>query len=279
VTRKRRRRRRRGPRLLLALALLLLWRLWLDNATVCTREYAVASPAFPAGFEGYRIAQITDLHGRSKLYAPLVRETARAEPDIIVLTGDIADREDQWESLAGLLSELTAIAPCYYVSGNHEWADLKAEAFFSRLRDTGVTLLRNDWVFLERGGDTLALAGVEDPNGYADMPTPEDVCEELRQVYAGSAVALCHRPELFPRLAAGGMTLVLSGHVHGGLIRLPFVGGLIGPGGWFPDYDKGLYTLGDSTLLVSPGIAGSNGVPRLFNRPELTVAVLHREKA
>jgi predicted MPP superfamily phosphohydrolase len=260
------------------LALLLLWRLWLDNATVCTKEYAVASPAFPAGFEGFRIAQITDLHGRSNLYRALVRETAEARPDVIVLTGDISDREDQWSGLEELLAELTAIAPCYYVSGNHEWADLDAEVFFSRLRDAGVTLLRNDWVFLERGGDTLALAGVEDPNGYADMPTPEDVCEELRQVYAGSAVALCHRPELFPRLAAGGMTLTLSGHVHGGLIRLPFVGGLIGPGGWFPDYDKGLYTLGDGMLLVSPGIAGSNGVPRLFNRPELTVAVLHSEK-
>ncbi len=259
--------------LLLLLALLAL-RLYLDNAAVVTKEYTVASKAVPAGFSGLRIAQISDLHGNERLYRALTEKVRAVRPDLIFLTGDISDREEQWEALAGLLEELTAIAPCYYCSGNHEWADLAPEPFFRKLAQTGVTVLRNEWVTLERGGDTLVLAGLEDPNGYADMSSPEEVMASIREATGAGVLVLCHRPGLFPRLSAAGYGVVFSGHNHGGLFRLPFLGGVIGPSDFLPEYDKGLFRLGDSLMLVSPGLAGSNGIPRFWNRPEVPVAVL-----
>lgn len=275
MTRKRKRLRRRRRRILLLLLILLLVRLWMDNRTVVTRDYDVYSPDIPASFEGYRIAVISDLHGNSRLYPRLLRAAAAAEPDIIALTGDLADAEEQRAELEPLLCGLTEIARCYYVSGNHEWAELNAEKFFTFVAETGVRVLRNEWVPLSSGGETLALAGLEDPNGYADMKTPQQVYAGLRGKTDAYVVTLCHRPELFPELAVTGYDLVLSGHNHGGLWRLPFVGGLVSPSGLFPEYDRGLFTLGDSAMLVSPGLNAAAKLPRLFNRPEVCVAVLH----
>lgn len=270
----RKRKRRRLWRLLL---LLLLFRLWLDNFTVITREYDVSSAAIPGGFNGFRIAQISDLHGNRLIGRKLAGSLRAAEPDIIVLTGDLTDAEDEWESLEPLLRELAALAPCYYVSGNHEWADVAAEPLFRRIAETGVTVLRNEWVTLECGGDTLVLAGIEDPNGYADMLTPDGLFERIRAETDDYIVALCHRPGMFPALAKLGFGFVLSGHNHGGLIRLPFAGGLVSPSGFLPEYDKGLFAAGGSRMLVSPGLSGVSLCPRLFNRPEVPVAVLRSE--
>ena len=265
---------RRLGTFLLLVALLAL-RLWADNCTVRTKEYDVPC-GIPPGFEGVRIAQISDLHGNERLYEPLLRHTRAAKPDLIFLTGDITDAEEQWPKLNALLKDLTQIAPCYYVSGNHEWADLEPEPLFRRIADTGVRVLRNEWVLLERSGDRVALAGFEDLNGYADMIQAEELCRVIRANTDDFIIALCHRPQQFPELAEGGCGLVFSGHNHGGVIRLPFYGGLIPPARERGDYDAGLFYRNGSALLVSPGLAGTNGVPRFLNRPQLCLAVLHQ---
>lgn len=276
MTRKRKRRRRgRGGLLVLLLAALLALRLWYDNFTVGAPEYTVAAAEIPQAFDGFRISVVSDLHGNRRLYSALVNAVAEAEPDIIALTGDLCDREDQWPELEPLLKSLTALAPVYYVSGNHEWADLAAEPFFDKLAQAGVTLLRNDWTLLEKGGASLLLAGVEDPNGYADMLTPAELAEGIRQAAPDAfSILLSHRPGRFPAYAELGFRLTLSGHNHGGLVRLPILGGLVSPGGWLPRYDRGLFTLGDCRMIVSGGLSGSMGVPRLFNRPEAPVIIL-----
>ncbi len=278
VTRKREERRRRRAlrrlKLLLLLIALLALRLWLDNCTVRTKTYDIYC-GIPPGFEGVRIAQISDLHGNERLYAPLLRHTRSARPDLIFLTGDIVDAEEQWPKLEPLLRELTQIAPCYYVSGNHEWADLAPEPTFRRIGETGVRVLRNEWVLLERSGDRVALVGFEDPNGYADMIQARDLCELIRQSTDEFVIALCHRPNMFPELAEGGCGLVFSGHNHGGVIRLPFYGGLIPPARKTGGYDAGLFYRDGSVMLVSPGLAGTSGIPRFLNRPQLCLAVLH----
>ena len=169
-----------------------------------TKEYDVPC-GIPPGFDGLRIAQISDLHGNERLYGALLRHTRDAGPDLIFLTGDITDAEEQWPKLEGLLKALTEIAPCYYVSGNHEWADLEPEPLFRRIADAGVRVLRNEWVLLERSGDRVALVGFEDPNGYADMIQARDLCELIRQSTDEFVIALCHRPNLFPELAEGGL--------------------------------------------------------------------------
>ncbi len=264
----------RRLRLLVVLAVLLVLRLWVDNCTVRTKEYDVYC-GVPAGFEGLRIAQISDLHGCERLYEALLRHTRDARPDLIFLTGDIIDGEDQWPKLEELLRALTGIAPCYYVSGNHEWADLEPEPAFRRIAETGVRVLRNEWVMLERSGDLVALAGFEDPNGYADMISPGDLCRLIRGSTDAFIIALAHRPGLFPQLAEGGCGLVFSGHNHGGVIRLPFYGGLIPPARRTGEYDAGLFYRDGHVMLVSPGLTGTNGIPRFLNRPQLCLAILH----
>lgn len=275
MTRKRKRPGAGGTAALLLL-LALGGRLWLDNRTVVTRTYTVSHPGIPAAFDGARIAVVSDLHGDTALYAPLLRALEAAKPDRIAITGDLMDQESQWEALEPLLTAMLELAPCDYVSGNHEWADLNGVALFRRLSALGVNVLRNRWQAWERNGARIILAGVEDPNGYADGESPARFLTRVKAEAPGFVLTLCHRPGLFPELAASGADVVLSGHHHGGLIRLPLIGGLAAPGELLPEYDKGLFTLGGSTLLLSPGLAGVQWLPRLFNRPEVSLLLLRQ---
>lgn len=277
-------RRRRWPRrvaltlvILAALALFGYWQCWGLQVT----ETEVTLSALPAGFDGLRIVHLSDLHGHeygqdSETLTALVAEQ---EPDLIVITGDLIDRESQLDRLPALIDRLTAIAPVYYVTGNHEWAAGAGRSVKALLREHGATVLDNRYVLLERGGDTIVLAGVDDPNGLADQKTPEALYQELQAEYPGAfTLLLAHRNTLFSRYAAAGYDLVLSGHGHGGIVRLPFTDGLIGTDRrLFPTRTAGVYREGESTLFVSRGL-GSNTTPipgfRLFNRPDLAVLTL-----
>lgn len=278
--------RRRWPCVLAALlavftvgGLWLNWQLWGVSATVTE----VPVRGLPAGFEGLRIVHLSDLHGHEygEDSEKLLAMTAEQEPELIVMTGDMIDRESQLSMLPALARGLAAIAPTYYVTGNHEWAlgTGTVKRLKALLEECGVTVLSNQYEVLERGGDRLVLAGVDDPNGYADQTTPEELYDVIR---AGEpelcTVLLAHRNNLFDEYAAAGYDLVLAGHGHGGIVRLPFTDGLLGPGRqFFPTWTAGVYTLRDSTLFVSRGL-GNNTTPipgfRLFNRPELAVVVL-----
>ena len=277
MTRKRERRGKRG--LLLPLLLLLCLALLLaDNFLVRVREYDLAFPDLPPGFSGLRVLQLTDLHGRTDLTGQLLRRAEAAKPDLIFLTGDLADGEGQLEGLTPLLAGLTALAPTYYVTGNHEWALADTEGFLASLAGLGVTVLRNSFETLERGGGRLIVAGLEDPNGYADMKTPEALAEEIREAGGGFSLLLAHRPERFGEYARLSFRLVFSGHVHGGMVRIPFLGGLLAPGHvLFPHYDGGLFTQGESRMILSRGLAGVGHFPRIMNPVEISLAVLTRE--
>ena len=178
--------------------------------------------------------------------------------------------------LRPLLERLTALAPCYFVSGNHEWAAGKMQETAALLADCGVTWLHNGFVTLQRGGDSLLLAGIDDPNGYADQKTPQQVAREVRDAAPeGFWLLLAHRNNLFEsEYAALGADLTLSGHGHGGLWRLPFTDGLLGSGGTLlPSYTNGFYTCRGAEVFVSRGLGG---MVRLFNRPEVAVLTLRR---
>ena len=272
---KRRRRRLRAFPLLLSLLLLTV--LLTDNLRVRTREYTIPYPDLPRGLEGLRILQLSDLHGRDILTKQLLLRAREAEPELILLTGDLVDGEGQAERLEPLLRGLADLAPVYYVTGNHEWALADTEGFLEKLTELGITVLRNAFLPLERGGDRLLLAGVDDPNGYADQKGPAELAAELAEAGGGFSLLLAHRPEFFPDYAALGYRLVFSGHVHGGMLRLPFLGGVLAPGHvLFPEYDGGLYTLGNSVMVLSRGLAGVSGLPRIFNPVEISLVILHR---
>ena len=276
MRRKKRAERRKHP-LLTLLFLALVTVLLLDNFWVRTKAYTLNYPDLPEGFDGLRILQLSDLHGRAILNTQLLETAKRAEADLILITGDLVDGEGQLRHLKPLLEGLTALAPVYYVTGNHEWALEDTEGFLRELADLGIRVLRNSFTALERQGDRLLLAGLEDPNAYAEMKTPAELAAEMEAAGGGFSLLLAHRPEFFPDYAALGFRLVFSGHVHGGMLRLPFLGGVLAPGHvLFPEYDGGLYVEESSCMVLSRGLAGVNGFPRLLNPMEAVVATVRK---
>lgn len=277
-------RRRRPLRGLLVLVLIaaagalwLRWQLW----GIQTTHTSVPVTALPPGFWGCRIVHLSDLHGHEygEGSKELLARVRAEEPELIFLTGDLIDREEQLAMVPALAKGLAAIAPTYYVTGNHEWEVGNVPALKGLLVQCGVTVLSNEYTVVERSGARLILAGVDDPNGYADQKTPEELHREIDGQFPGvTTLLLAHRNDHFDRYARAGYDAVFSGHGHGGIIRLPFTDGLVGTNRHlFPTYTSGVYTAGDSTLFVSRGL-GNNTVPvrgfRLFNRPEIAVVEL-----
>ena len=265
------------------LLLLLIWSIWSTTALQLT-GYTVQSPELPDAFQGFRIAQISDLHNaefgsdNEKLLS-LLRSS---QPDIIAITGDFIDsrRTDIAVALA-FAEEAVEIAPCYYVTGNHESRDKEAYAQLkSGLLTLGVTVLENDRIPLERDGETITILGIQDPSFEADhwRVMEADVVEKYLNPLSqesGFSLLLSHRPEFMELYARYGIDLVLCGHVHGGQFRLPFLGGIFGPGqGFFPEYDGGLYEKADTQMIVSRGIGNSIIPLRFNNRPEVALITL-----
>ncbi len=276
---KRKRHPLRTVLLLFFVALALTWFMLDQNNRLDTSEISVSSSRIPEAFSGYRIVLLSDGHGKEfgKNNETLIQAVQQAKPDLIVYTGDIIDDKEQLSSLTSLARGLSQIAPTYYVTGNHEWAVREMNKLFSLLEENGVSPLRNTYVTIEQNGSSIFLCGVDDPNGPADQKTPEELYQELiEQEEDGFSILLAHRNNRFPEYASCGFDLVLSGHGHGGIIRLPFTDGLVGTEqNWFPTYTNGLYSLDNSQLVVSRGLGNVGNSFRLFNRPHIPVIVLN----
>lgn len=261
---------------------LLIWLLWANSSPAAT-QVAVASGALPETFEGFKIAHVSDLHNavfgrKNERLLSLIRA---AEPDIIAITGDLIDsRHTDIDSALAFVEAAAEIAPVYYVTGNHE-SRLDFDEIEPRLIAAGARVLRNEAEDIGRGGERIRLAGIDDPSFIRTGGTAEErAAAELEQLGDGGGtftVLLAHRPELVEVYAEYGAGLVLSGHAHGGQVRLPFLGGLYAPGqGLLPEYDSGLYSLGETQMVVSRGLGNSVAPLRVNNRPELVIVTLSR---
>lgn len=261
--------------LLLLTAALILWLLWANRA-IEVNEWTVSSDRIPANFDGFRIAQVSDLHNASfgEDNEKLLTLLEECDPDIIVLTGDLVDsRNTDLSAALRFAAEAVQIAPCYYVSGNHESRIRQWPRLRQGLLDADVTVLEDTGVRLARDGEQILLFGLQDPAFGGDVVGSLDRLGEEE----GYKILLSHRPEFFGGYAKAEADLVFSGHAHGGQFRLPFVGGLVAPGqGLFPEYDSGLYRSGNTAMLVSRGLGNSIIPLRINNRPEILVAVLSR---
>lgn len=272
------------------LALLVLFVYW-DNTALRTDSLTYTSTALPAEFDGLRIVQLSDLHNREfgknnqRLYAAV----KQAVPDLIFLTGDLVDEyaEAPVPYARAVGEALSAIAPTYFVTGNHEWAhgNTVVEEIKTALREAGVTVLSNQCVPLERGGETILIAGVDDPNGYADQRSPADLAAEIYQNGADPFwLLLAHRNNLFNgRYCRLGADLTFSGHAHGGIWRLPFTDGLVDTNlHLLPSFTSGFYHCTDedcegAEVFVSRGLGNSpKWAFRLFNRPQVAVITLKK---
>lgn len=268
----------------LFMLILLVWGfVWVNNNWIQTTEYDIASKDLPESFDGAKIVQISDLHNASfgKNQKSLIDKVAAAKPDAIFLTGDLIDRNryDLEVSLT-LVDALVEMSEVYFVTGNHEVSVNKIDEITEALEERGVTVLRNQSVEWEREGETVQVAGIDDP--LIDLTQPED--DFTRQAIAEAELTedftllLAHRPEYFDVYVEEGIDAVFSGHAHGGQIRIPGLGGLIAPGqGWFPRMTEGLFQEEDTQLVLSRGL-GNSGFPlRIFNLPEIVVVTLEKE--
>ena len=274
---------RHGPlrAVLLLLALLVIGGALLYGGQnhIETEELTFSSPRLPAAFDGLRVVQVSDLHGKE--FGPenekLLKAVAALRPDLIAITGDVIDHPNQMNMLAPLARGLTAIAPTYYVTGNHEWAIREAHTVKALLREEGVSELSNEYLPLRRNGEMMVLAGIDDPNGPYDQKTPEELADEIRQEHGEAyTLLLAHRNEYHETYARAGYDLTLCGHGHGGIIRLPFTDGLIDNTRrrFFPSYTAGRYALEHGELMVSRGLGNVGRTLRVLNRPHLPVIVL-----
>ena len=280
--RKKQRILRRAVWLLLLASFLAAFFLW-ENTSLETAHFEPTFTDLPAGFDGCRIVVLSDLHGAhfGEGNRRLFTAVKEAAPDYIFYLGDLEDkyRGPTAGYPAAVADGLTAIAPTYYVTGNHEWAIGGVPELKKTLEAHGVTVLSNQFVSLERNGDTVILAGIDDPNGFADQKTPEELAAEI---YAAQGdpfwMLLAHRNDHFVnQYSLLGADLVLSGHGHGGINRLPGTDGLLSTERTlFPSYTAGLYEENGSCLFVTRGLGNSGPSFRLFNRPEVAVVTLRR---
>ena len=270
-------------------AVLIALVIWIacGNTALELNTYTVTSSRLPQSFDGYRIAHVSDLHNaemgedNEKLLA-MLRE---ADPDMIAITGDLIDsRNTDVEIALQFAQEAMKIAPCYYVSGNHEARVNEYEELKTGLISAGVIILEDVQTEISIEGETITVIGINDPSFQTDylFGDSETVMSskltELHTDRDGFTILLSHRPELFDTYADHDVDLVLSGHAHGGQFRLPFIGGLVAPNqGLFPEYDAGIYTDGNTNMLVSRGIGNSILPFRINNRPDVILIELQAE--
>ena len=266
---------------------MIIWTAW-ENTALELNTYAVTSEELPESFDDYRIAHVSDLHnaemgdGNEKLLA-MLRD---GEPNLIAITGDLIDsRNTDVEVALRFAEEAVRIAPCYYVTGNHEARVSEYSELKEGLTELGVVVLEDERVELEQSGERITLIGVNDPSFQTDYlfvdseTVMQGSLQELINKDDGYTVLLSHRPEPFKVYVESGANLVLSGHAHGGQFRLPFVGGLVAPNqGLFPEYDAGLYSEGSTNMIVSRGIGNSILPFRFNNRPEVIIIELESDR-
>lgn len=241
-------------------------------------RYEVASQKLPESFDGFKIVQLSDLHGAEfgEDGMELVEKVKELEPDIIALTGDFVTDEGDLAAVEKLAARLVKLCPVYFVSGNHEFGSGLAVKVRNILERAGVKYLSNEYLTISRGEDGILLGGVEDPLAYADMLSPDELAQKMNDAAPDAfKILLGHRNYWMTEYPELPVDLIFCGHAHGGLIRIPGVGGLIGTDRClFPDFDAGEYNNGRYTLIVSRGLGNSVPIPRVFNRPEIVCVEL-----
>jgi len=250
--------------------------LYMEKFSLALRRYQVAIRALPPAFEGFTVLHLSDLHDKEFGSAgkDLVDLVSKENFDMVALTGDlVVGNRPRLTPALDLIAGLRAISevPLFAVSGNHDWRLGLGAHFNDRLREAGVQVLSNCAVPLGRGKDRIWIVGVDDPvtgRNRLDRALADADSRSPR-------LLLSHSPQIYPQAVQYGLDLMLSGHTHGGQIRLPLLGALFVPGmGLLPPWDYGLYTSGATTLIVSGGL-GESSIPLRINiSPELALVTL-----
>ena len=250
-----------------------------QNTDLMASHYIFRSKKIHGALEGFRITQISDLHSREfgAQNCLLFALTEAQLPDLLVITGDLINSYHPEPDLAlETAARLAKLAPCYYVTGNHEhrMPSAQLEAFCRGLAEAGVNVLRNEAVTLGLGTG-FRLIGVDCEQARTDT------LQELMQNRPAQELnlLLSHKPHYADCYEKAGVDLVLTGHAHGGQWRLPGIGGLFAPGqGPLPRYTAGMYRLGETVMCVSRGLGNSSFPLRIENKPEIVTVTLRGAK-
>ncbi|MBQ6708571.1 MAG: metallophosphoesterase [Clostridia bacterium] len=234
-------------------------------------EYTIENEKITTPF---KVAMLSDLHlreygkGSEKLLAAIKEKS----PDIILVAGDMVNKNNENTDVAiNLFSELCKITDVYFCLGNHERAlDKKTGNVFSQMQKTGAVFLDNEDVTVQVNGQDIMIGGL---SSYPDPYTEHYDFITQFEKKALFKILLCHYPEYYPdTLENYKLDLILSGHAHGGQVRLPFIGGVFAPEqGLFPKYTKGIYKSDTATMIISAGLGDSTFIPRINNPPELVI--------
>ncbi len=295
--------KKRGILITLIVLLLLVFFLYWENNSLDISRYDLSYDKLPEGFDGYRIVQISDMHGKTfgRKNSALASKIKKLKPDLLIATGDMMSSTiNDGGAFLDFLDSFDNACPVYMSLGNHEqiarWLldgnnNVNYERFIAEVKKRGVRLLDNERVFIEKNGDTLALAGLTiELYHYSRRDLdPYDESLFLKQSYIDNVlgkppeaftVLMAHNPAYFKEYTAWGADLILSGHVHGGVIQVPFKGGLLSPEHvFFPEYDAGLFEEDGSKMIVNRGLGYSVINFRLFNRPDVSLIELNRTQS
>lgn len=242
-----------------------------QNKYLTVDEYTFTSAKVSKSADDFRIVQVSDLHNAKfgKNNSRLISKIKDQSPDIIVITGDIVDsNHTNIDTATDFCKEAAKIAPCYYITGNHEmWLDKsETDTLYSGMNSAGVTILDSTTITLENG---IYLTGLGDDHLY------DGTLAKLSESVPDDAlhIVLAHEPQyLEEEYTLSSPDLIITGHAHGGQVRLPFIGGIVAPDqGFFPKYTAGEYKSGDTTMYVSRGLGNSVIPLRLFNTPEINL--------
>ena len=247
-----------------------------------TTHYIIESPKIPEEFDGFRIVQVSDFHASS--VPGIIDEVRDEDPDIIVSTGDLVHDRGPYEPGIRLIQRLMAIAPVYTVTGNHDLRRADYKRFQRDLDKTGAMTLHDQTVILTNDGAEIVLSGIEDPFSEDGKTIEQNINASISKLSDTDLyhIVLFHRANHMDLLKNRGFDLVLSGHMHGGQIRLPNGRGICAPkSSWgsgapmlFPKYFAGHYRYQKTDMIVNRGTGNPMIIPRIFNRPELTVVIL-----
>lgn len=263
-----------------------------SNYTFTVKNLEVQSERLPEEFHGFKIAHLSDLHNTfyGKRNEKLIEAVRSISPDVIFYTGDMIDKTTLEESsLLRLLEPLAKEFPAYYIPGNHE-DDLRQsekEKLIRKLKELDVSYLENERSSIGRNGQELQVLGLHLPwkylrNTYDENGRLQLSADKIKRCVGspgeGFNILLAHNPLYFKAYAEYGADLIFSGHVHGGLVRLPFIGGLLSPDRVLnPAYDKGQYEYEGHRIVVSPGLGGVR--LRFFNRPVIYAVTLRKTRS
>ena len=258
--------------------------LYYEKNTLDVTMYNINNKKIPKSFDKYKIIQVSDFHSvkNKKLVNAVIDNIKKEKPNIIVITGDLVSnsKNKNIESAVSFIKMIDGIASVYFVSGNHESKINNYDKLKDMLNENGVIILNNKTKKIKHKNKEINLIGIDDPTiaNRKNTDNSNIIKEELfyaKYSFDKFNILLSNRPELFDVYVDNNIDLILSGHTHGGQVRIPFIGAICAPNqGLFPKYDCGLFKSEDTTMIVSRGIGTSKLPIRINDKPELVVISL-----